>query len=215
MEAHVDPEPRAGGGVDGEVGRQHDIFEGMQPRSGTCRRTPGRARPTRSCGRRARPGSSSPIHCRRRSGRTCRLRVARGRHGAVGTARERRERHGLLVGETHEPSQRRGMEHLPNPFSAAQIADGCRGRRVRAVTEAPDCDPLIRSPKFVDGDTEGAVMRNWTADPDGSVPTSPPSTGHLGGPTAACIVPVPVLRWPRNISCTRLGGARHGALHTR
>lgn len=71
------------------------------------------------------------------------------------------------------------MEHLPTPFTAEQIGDACRGRRVRIVTEAPDCEPLIQVTEFLDGDAERAVMRTWTAGPDGSAlaePTEQPVT---------------------------------------
>ena len=66
-------------------------------------------------------------------------------------------------------------DHLPTPFSAAQIRDGCRaGRLIRLREETPGEDPTFRRIRFTEVDADGAVQEFQATDADGS-PIGEPS----------------------------------------
>lgn len=65
------------------------------------------------------------------------------------------------------------MEQLPTPFTAEQIRDASRDRRLRLVTEAPDAEPVHSVTEFVGWSDAGVTMRATTVDADG-VPVEPP-----------------------------------------
>jgi hypothetical protein len=69
-------------------------------------------------------------------------------------------------------------DHLPTPFSAAQIRDGClAGRTIRIREETPDAPPTFRRIRFVEADADGAVQEFQATDEDG-VPTGEPARRH-------------------------------------
>ena len=50
-------------------------------------------------------------------------------------------------------------DHLPTPFSAADIRTGCPlGRAIRLRSEAPGVEPTFRQIRFVEVDADGAVQ---------------------------------------------------------
>jgi hypothetical protein len=69
-------------------------------------------------------------------------------------------------------------DHLPTPFSAAQIRDGCpAGRTIRIREETPDGPPTFRRIRFVEADADGAVHELQATDEDGR-PIGEPTRGH-------------------------------------
>jgi hypothetical protein len=65
-------------------------------------------------------------------------------------------------------------DHLPTPFSAAEIRVGCPpGRTVRALVVRPGQPPYVRITRFGLGDSEGADRETWTETPDGTRLTEP------------------------------------------
>jgi len=59
-------------------------------------------------------------------------------------------------------------DHLPTPFSPAQIHDGCpAGRTIRIREEAPGQAPNFRRIRFVEADGEGAMQEFQSTDPEG------------------------------------------------
>jgi len=60
-------------------------------------------------------------------------------------------------------------DHLPTPFSAAEIREGCPpGRTLRIRIERAEDDPVIRVVRYVETDADGAVQESWTEGLDGS-----------------------------------------------
>jgi hypothetical protein len=71
-----------------------------------------------------------------------------------------------LPPETH----RLQPDHLPTPFSAAQIREGCpAGRTIRMREEAPGEAATFRSVRFVEVDADGAVQEFQVTDAEGQV----------------------------------------------
>ena len=69
-------------------------------------------------------------------------------------------------------------DHLPTPFSAAQIRDGCpAGRTIRIREETPDAPPAFRRIRFVEVDADGAVQEFLATDADGR-PIGEPTRRH-------------------------------------
>jgi len=61
-------------------------------------------------------------------------------------------------------------DHLPTPFSAAEIRDACGpGRTLRFRLERAGADPLIRVTRFTGGDAEWAEADSWVESVDGLV----------------------------------------------
>jgi len=59
-------------------------------------------------------------------------------------------------------------DHLPTPFTAAEIRDASRGgRTVRSLIVQPGMEPYVRVTRFVSGDAEGGDRESWTETPDG------------------------------------------------
>ena len=59
-------------------------------------------------------------------------------------------------------------DHLPTPFSAADIRAGCpAGRTIRLRTEVPGGDPTYRRIRFVDVDADGAAQEFQPTDGEG------------------------------------------------
>ncbi len=59
-------------------------------------------------------------------------------------------------------------DHLPTPFSAADIRAGCPvGRTIRLRSEAPGSKPTFRRIRFVEVDADGAVQEFQTTDASG------------------------------------------------
>lgn len=59
-------------------------------------------------------------------------------------------------------------DHLPTPFSAAEIRHGCPpGRTIRVREETPEQPPSFRIVRFVEVDGDGAVQEFQTIDPEG------------------------------------------------
>ena len=66
--------------------------------------------------------------------------------------------------ETH----RLRPDHLPTPFSAAQIRQGCpAGRTIRMREESPGEPPAFRTIRFVEVDADGAVHEYQPTDEEG------------------------------------------------
>lgn len=56
-------------------------------------------------------------------------------------------------------------DHLPTPFSAADIRTGCPlGRTIRLRTETPGGEPTFRRIRFVEVDADGAVQEFQATD---------------------------------------------------
>jgi hypothetical protein len=65
-------------------------------------------------------------------------------------------------------SHRLQPDHLPTPFSAAQIREGCpAGRTIRIREEAPGQAPTFRRIRFLTTDEETAVQEFQATDEDG------------------------------------------------
>lgn len=65
-------------------------------------------------------------------------------------------------------------DHLPTPFTAAEIRDACRpGRTLRFAIERPDAEPIVRVTRYVAWDPEGVEQDAWAEGPDGT---------RVGGP---------------------------------
>jgi hypothetical protein len=65
-------------------------------------------------------------------------------------------------------------DHLPTPFTAAEIRDGCPpGRTVRALVVEGHGEPYVHVTRFVAGDADGAEQDAWTETPDGRRLTEP------------------------------------------
>jgi hypothetical protein len=58
-------------------------------------------------------------------------------------------------------------DHLPTPFSAAQIRDGCPvGRTIRIREESPGAEPSYRRIRFIEADADSALQEFQATDPD-------------------------------------------------
>ena len=59
-------------------------------------------------------------------------------------------------------------DHLPTPFTAAEIRAGCPpGRTLRFRIERAGEEPVIRVSRYMEVDAEGAVQESWAEDLDG------------------------------------------------
>jgi hypothetical protein len=68
--------------------------------------------------------------------------------------------------------------HLPTPFIAAEIREGCPpGRTVRTLVVEAGAEPVVRVIRFVSSDADGADRESWTETPDGR-PLTEPEHGH-------------------------------------
>jgi hypothetical protein len=94
-------------------------------------------------------------------------------------------------------SNRLRPDHLPTPFSAADIRDGCPlGRTIRVRSEEPAGQPTFRQVRFVEVDADGAVQEFQSTDADGlplGEPTQHRSTGlelqhHASQPAATTVI---------------------------
>jgi hypothetical protein len=75
-------------------------------------------------------------------------------------------------------SHRLRPDHLPTPFSAAQIRDGCpAGRTIRLREENVGEPPTFRRIVFTEGDAETSVQELQATDADGT-PLGQPSLGR-------------------------------------
>jgi hypothetical protein len=69
-----------------------------------------------------------------------------------------------LPDETH----RLRPDHLPTPFTAAEIRDASvPGRETRSLVECAGADPVIRATRFISGDADGGYRDTWMETPDG------------------------------------------------
>lgn len=69
-------------------------------------------------------------------------------------------------------------DHLPTPFSAAQIRRGCpAGRTIRMREESPGEPPQFRTIRFVEVDADGAVQEYQATDVEGR-PMGEPTRRH-------------------------------------
>ena len=69
-------------------------------------------------------------------------------------------------------------DHLPTPFSAQQIRDGCpAGRTIRIREELPGASPSFRGIRFLEADERGAEQEFQATDADG-IPVGEPSRRH-------------------------------------
>lgn len=74
---------------------------------------------------------------------------------------------------TNDP-HRLHPDHLPTPFTADEIREGCPpGRTVRSLVHEKGEAPYLRITRFVSGDAEGAEQETWTETPDGARLTEP------------------------------------------
>lgn len=65
-------------------------------------------------------------------------------------------------------------DHLPTPFTAAEIREGCPpGRTVRSLVVAAGADPYVQVTRFVSGDEAAAEQDSWTETIDGRQLTEP------------------------------------------
>jgi len=77
-----------------------------------------------------------------------------------------------------EESHRLRPDHLPTPFSAAEIRDASRpGRTVRSRVVRSGAEPAVRVTRFISGDADGGVHELWTETPGGERLTEP-ERGH-------------------------------------
>jgi hypothetical protein len=59
-------------------------------------------------------------------------------------------------------------DHLPTPFTAAQIRDTCRpGRTLRVRLERAGADPVLRIVRYVAADADEGEQEAWVEGPDG------------------------------------------------
>ena len=66
-------------------------------------------------------------------------------------------------------------DHLPTPFSAADIRAGCPlGRTIRLRSDAPGREPTFRRIRFVEVDADGAMQELQSTDA-GGLPTGEPT----------------------------------------
>lgn len=88
-------------------------------------------------------------------------------------------------------------DHLPTPFSAADIRAGCPvGRTIRLRGEAPGSAPTFSRIRFVEADADGAVQEHQPVDAAGrpiGEPTLRRSTWlelqrHASQPTSATVI---------------------------
>jgi hypothetical protein len=71
-------------------------------------------------------------------------------------------------------SNRIRPDHLPTPFSAADIQAGCpAGRTIRLRSDAPGEEPTFRRIRFVEVDTDGAVQEIGPTDEEGNALADP------------------------------------------
>ena len=71
-------------------------------------------------------------------------------------------------------SRRLDPNHLPTPFSAAEIAAACRpGRALRYQIERAGRPPIVRVSRYVETDAIGAVQESWEESLDGRRLTEP------------------------------------------
>jgi len=71
-------------------------------------------------------------------------------------------------------SSRLDPNHLPTPFSAAEIAAACRpGRTLRYQIERAGQPPVVRVSRYVETDTTGGVQESWEEPLDGRRLTEP------------------------------------------
>jgi hypothetical protein len=69
-------------------------------------------------------------------------------------------------------------DHLPTPFSAEQIREGCpAGRTIRIREETPGEPPTFRRIRFIEVDADGAVQEFQATDEQGR-PIGEPSRRH-------------------------------------
>jgi hypothetical protein len=69
-------------------------------------------------------------------------------------------------------------DHLPTPFSAAQIRDGCPvGRTIRMREELAGAEPSYRRIRFIETDADAAVTEVQATDADGR-PVGKPTRGR-------------------------------------
>jgi hypothetical protein len=94
-------------------------------------------------------------------------------------------------------SNRLRPDHLPTPFGAADIRDGCPlGRTIRVRSEEPAGQPTFRQVRFVEVDADGAVQEFQSTDADGlplGEPTQHRSTWlelqhHASQPAATTVI---------------------------
>jgi hypothetical protein len=114
-------------------------------------------------------------------------------------------------------------DHLPTPFSAAVIRDGCPlGRTIRLRSEEPGGEPTFRRIRFVEVDADGAVQEFQSTDAEGAPigePTRHRSSwlelqGHASQPAAATVLDEVDLALPFGTeACWRymVGGANESA----
>jgi hypothetical protein len=59
-------------------------------------------------------------------------------------------------------------DHLPTPFTAAEIRQGSQpGRTVRSLIVQVGTDPFVQVTRFLSGDADGGEREFWTESPDG------------------------------------------------
>jgi hypothetical protein len=64
--------------------------------------------------------------------------------------------------------------HLPTPFTAAEIREGCPpGRTVRSLVVEAGAEPIVRVTRFVSSDADGADRESWAETPGGERLTAP------------------------------------------
>jgi hypothetical protein len=79
-----------------------------------------------------------------------------------------------VAGDPH----RLRADHLPTPFSAAEIREGSTlGRTVRSLVVRAGAEPYVRVMRVVSADTEGSEREFWTETPDGRPLTEPEREG--------------------------------------
>lgn len=65
-------------------------------------------------------------------------------------------------------------DHLPTPFTAAEIRAGCPpGRTVRSLVVETGAESIVRVTRFVSCDADGADRESWAETPDGRRLTEP------------------------------------------
>jgi hypothetical protein len=73
-----------------------------------------------------------------------------------------------------DDARRLQPDHLPTPFTAAEIRDNWRpGRTVRSLVVRAGAEPIVRVIRMVSADADGGEQEVWTETPDGLVLSEP------------------------------------------
>ena len=70
----------------------------------------------------------------------------------------------------HGYARQLAPDHLPTPFTAAEIRAACpAGRTIRYLIERTGQEPTIRVTRYNSVDADGAVQESWLESADGAI----------------------------------------------